>query len=338
MKPLISVIVPVHNVESCLGSCVESILSQTYKNLEVILINDGSIDGSGPVCEKYAAKDERVHVIHMSYKGVSAARNAGIKAAKGKYIGFVDGDDYIKADMLEKLYLLAEKTKSDISICKLGREVEGKIINDNGETVYSIKMDNLEAMRELFKGKLYRFSLCNKLFKRACFHGIQFPEGRIHEDLSTTYQLFTQAEKAVFTNYAGYIYVKRENSILTSKFSERRLDALIAWKEILPFMKEKYPLLYKEVVTGFGYWAVDNLYYIQNQVEDSRKKKDYLKSIQETIRYYYKDLMQNSLLSVKYKFILTSLNYHTDVFILMENIKTISRIKRVKKRNHVTEV
>lgn len=329
MKPRLSIIVPVHNLEKYLNHCIDSILNQTFTDFELILINDGSIDASASICEAYAQKDSRVRVIHQNYQGVSGARNAGVRAVRGEYVGFIDGDDYVKENMLEVLYGLAVRTKSDISICKLGREIEGKVINEDNDAIYSKEMDNLTAMRELFKGELYRFSLCNKLFKKSCFTGIRFPEGRIHEDLSTTYRLFARSEKAVFTNYTGYIYVKRQNSILTSRYSEKRLDALTGWKEILIFMKNQYPLLYKETVAGFGYWSVDNLYYVLNQVGNQTEKKKYLSSIQSGVRHYYRDLLQNRLLSVKYKSILSLLNYNPGVLLTVNNIKNRSQRKQV---------
>ncbi|MBO0958844.1 glycosyltransferase, partial [Neobacillus sp. MM2021_6] len=255
MKPEISIIVPVYNIEHYLRECVDSILSQTFTNFEVILVNDGSSDNSGDICKEYAKLDGRVKVINQINKGVSAARNAGIKIAQGAYIGFVDGDDYIDNKMYQELYSLCEESKSDISICKLGREINGKLINKS-QDCFKKEMDNKEAMRELFKGVLYRFSLCNKLFRRKCFEDIHFPEGRIHEDLSTTYKLFANANKAVYTNNIGYIYVKRENSILTTRFNEKRLDAFKGWDEILEFMNESYPELSDEFISCFVYGCI----------------------------------------------------------------------------------
>ncbi|MEH7226759.1 glycosyltransferase, partial [Bacillus sp. JJ1566] len=269
MGPVVSIIVPVYNVEKYLSSCIDSILAQTLTDIEVILVNDGSTDHSGKICDEYAASDTRVKVIHKEYGGVSSARNVGVGMAQGEYIGFVDSDDRIEQEMYMELYHLCKDTSSDISICILGREMNGKIINQHNNKIYTKLMDNEEAMKQLFKGELYRFSLCNKLFKKSCFVNIIFPEGRIHEDLATTYKLFSNANRVVYKNFIGYIYIKRQNSLLTSSFNEKRLDAFIAWNEILNFMIKRYENLFDEIIASFGYWSVDNFYYILNQVDDS---------------------------------------------------------------------
>lgn len=326
LQPKISIIVPVYNIDMYLGKCLDSILAQTFTDFEVIVVNDGSTDHSGIICDQYAEKDQRIRVIHKQHGGVSSSRNVGIEQAEGDYIGFVDGDDYIKENMYKILYGLCIETKSHISICKLGREVDGEIINKIGEP-YIKELTNEEAMRELFKGILYRFSLCNKLFHKRCFDHIQFPEGRIHEDLSTTYQLFAQATKSVFINKIGYIYVKRKNSILTSKFNEKRMDSLIGWNEILLFMNQYNRELLRDVYSCFGYWCVDNVYYILNQVDDKQEKKRYLKIIQETVNTYYKDLIKKNVLSFKYKYIVTILHYNINLLLFSNHLKrAISKV------------
>ncbi|MFD0829836.1 glycosyltransferase family 2 protein [Neobacillus sp. M.A.Huq-85] len=322
MKPLISIIVPVFNVEPFLGDCLDSLLAQTLGDFEVILVNDGSTDNSINICNSYAESDNRIKVIDKEYGGVSSARNAGLKLAKGDYIGFVDGDDYILKNMYLELYELCEKTESDISISKLGREINGEIINKSHDPFVK-EMDNIEAMRELFKGILYRFSLCNKLFKRKCFENIQFPDGRIHEDLSTTYKLFANSDKAVYTNNIGYIYVKRENSILTSKFNEKRLDAFIGWDEILAFMIKRYPELSQEFLTCYVFGCVDNIFYILNQVNNKRDQKHYIRYLQQHVKKYFRQIINNDFISLKYKSLLTLLNYNFSILVFLNNLKNL---------------
>lgn len=327
MNPEISIIVPVYNVEKYLGDCIDSILAQTFTSFEVILVNDGSMDRSGAICDDYAKLDRRIRVLHKEKCGVSTARNVGVNAAKGEYIGFVDSDDRIHKNMYQKLYELCTETNSDIAICKLGREINGKLINKDEEGKSVKKMDHIEAMRQLFKGVLYRFSLCNKLFKRRCFEKVKFPEGRIHEDLSTTYRLFANANKAVFTNKIGYIYVKRENSILTSRFNEKRLDAFIGWDEILLFMKKEYPQLYQEVMASFVYWCIDNVYYILDPVQNKNDRKKHLNQIQQCVRKHYKDIQKEISFSFMYRYMITLLNYNVGLLILSYSLKKF--VKRV---------
>ncbi|MEW9501068.1 glycosyltransferase family 2 protein [Jeotgalibacillus marinus] len=322
MKPIISIIVPVYNVENHLRKCLDSLLAQTLTNFEVIVVNDGSTDRSGKICDEYSVKDMRIKVIQKENGGLSSARNVGIKAAEGQYIGFVDGDDRIDVNMYENLYRQSIDTKSDISVCTLGREIDGTLVNEEKEKLVK-EMDNVEAMRELFKGDLYRFSVCNKLFKKHCFENVQFPEGRIHEDLSTTYRLFANSNKTVFNNHIGYIYVKRKDSILTSQFSEKRLDSFTGWNEILLFMNKKYPQLYSEILAAFTFWCVDNMYYIINQVETKEKKREYLNVIQKNVKKNYISIMKNYDLSLKYKYLITLINYNVDLMLFMNKLKKL---------------
>jgi glycosyltransferase involved in cell wall biosynthesis len=323
MRPEISIIVPVYNVELYINKCLDSILNQTLTNIEIIVVNDGSTDNSGSICNEYAEKDNRVRIIHKTNGGLSSARNAGIKIARGEFLGFVDSDDYIDDNFYKRLYELCKETNSDISICKFAREINGILINEPEEEV-NIEMDNIESMRQLFKGVLFRFSVCNKLFKKTCFENILFPEGRIHEDLSTTYKLFNNSSKAIYTNYKGYIYVNRENSILTSKFNKNRLDAFIGWDEILSFMEENYPQLSREFLSCFAYGAVDNTFKILNQVENKEQRVTYLNIIRQLVRKYYRNIIKNDALSLKYKFILLLLSYRLNLLLLYKNSTKLS--------------
>ena len=322
MDPIISIIVPIYNVGKYLPRCIESILNQTFNNFELILVNDGSTDNSGVVCDDYAKKDTRIKIIHKSNGGVSSARNAGLYVAKGEYIGFVDPDDYIDKNMYEKLYRLCIDNNSDIAICRFNREINGKIQNKES-TEEIIELNNMEAMNELFKGNLYRFSLCNKLFSKKCFNDVLFPEERIHEDLSTTYKLFANSKKAVYINYCGYIYVRRENSILTSTYNEKRLQAFIAWDEIIEFIDKNYYEIIEQVIATFTYWCVDNILYILNQVNNSKKKNNYLNIIQKYTTKFYIYIKRNNILSRSYKLRIRIFNINYKLFILGRKIRKV---------------
>lgn len=187
-------------------------------------------------------------------------------------------------------------------------------------------MEHLESMQQLFKGELYRFSLCNKLFKKKCFDKITFPEGRIHEDLSTTYRLFANSDKAIFTNYIGYIYIKRENSILTAIFSEKRLESFFGWDEIIAFITKNYEKISNEVFSSFGFWLVDNVFYILNQVNDKDDRKRYLYFIQTYVRKHYKNLQSNPAFAFQYKLIIALLFFNVKVLIITINFKNIPKM------------
>jgi glycosyltransferase involved in cell wall biosynthesis len=328
MKPAISIIVPVYNTEPFLKKSLDSILTQTFKDFEVLIVNDGSTDNSGDICDEYALKDKRVKVIHKKNGGLSSARNAGLRIARGEFLSFLDSDDYIDKDMLKVMYTLCRETNSDISICKFSREVNGLLEREPYNDECILEMNNDEALRHLFKGVLFRFSVCNKLFKKSCFDDIIFPEGRIHEDLSTTYKLFSKSNKAVYTSYQGYVYVKREESILTSKYNKKRLDAFLGWKEILFFMSTNYPNLNNEFFSCFAFGSVDNIHSILNQVENRRDKEAYLKVIQSLVRKYFSKVLGNNSLSFKYKITLVLLII--DANLLIFSGETKNKLRRSK--------
>lgn len=224
--------------------------------------------------------------------------------------------------MYEKLYRLCIDNNSDIAICRFNREINGKIQNKES-TEEIIELNNMEAMNELFKGNLYRFSLCNKLFSKKCFNDVLFPEERIHEDLSTTYKLFANSKKAVYINYCGYIYVRRENSILTSTYNEKRLQAFIAWDEIIEFIDKNYYEIIEQVIATFTYWCVDNILYILNQVNNSKKKNNYLNIIQKYTTKYYIYIKRNNILSRSYKLRIRIFNINYKLFILGRKIRKV---------------
>lgn len=316
----VSIIVPVYNVEKYIENCIQSLLNQTLKDIEIILVDGNSKDKSGYICDKYEKIDSRIKVIHTEDRGVSYSRNIGIKVAEGDFIGFVDSDDYVDKNMYKKLYDLCTENNCELSVCKLGREIDGKIINYEDNEFLKI-MNNEEAMEELFKGVLYRFSLCNKLFKKDLFKDIAFPEGRIHEDLSTTYRLFANANKVTYINYIGYIYVKRSNSILTSKYNKKRLDAFIGWSEILDFINEKYPMLKDTVYACYTYACIDHMNYILNQVEHKDEKMQLLSVIRKNVNIYYKNILRNRILTKKYKILISILNYNSNLLVNLNSIR-----------------
>ncbi|MFG6149944.1 glycosyltransferase family 2 protein [Halobacillus sp. B23F22_1] len=326
MNPAISIIVPVYNVEPYLRRCLDSILEQTFTDIEVIVVNDGSTDGSGEICDEFAEKDKRIRVIHKKNGGLSSARNAGLDIVKGEYIGFVDSDDYIDINMYKKLYELCIYTRSEISICTFGEVNEKNVSVPKKEKDLILEMDNNEGLRQLFKGEIYRFSVCNKLFNRKCMSNIKFPVGLLHEDLATSYQMFAKASKVVFTNFTGYMYFKRENSILNKEYHEGRLGSFVGWEEILEFIRKKYPNLLDECYSTFVYWSVDNSVYILNQVQNTELRIRYLLTIQKHIRNHYKKILQSKHLNSKYKLIIIMIALNPKLLNLHYQFKNRERI------------
>ena len=213
--PLISLIVPVYNVKDYLKTCLQSILEQTYKNLEIILVDDGSDDGSSGICDEYARMDQRIKTIHLPHSGVSAARNAGLAAATGELLGFVDSDDWIDHDMYQYLYALMQEHDADVSACTYLLEQEGrpsKIINNTGKLyVFSRK----EIIRALVKNDFVKNYLWAKLFKRKLFDRLSFPVGRVYEDVAVLYKVFYSSQKVVLSCVSKYHYMIHKNESIT---------------------------------------------------------------------------------------------------------------------------
>lgn len=229
MEKLISVIVPVYNVEKYIHRCVDSILAQTYTNLEIILVDDGSPDNCPAICDEYAKKDSRIKVIHKENSGLSSARNAGLDIATGDYIGFIDSDDYIASDMYKKLYKSIIENDSDMAICNYEFVNEqGKSLNNNMPVpngVYSAK----EALAFLQIDNYGAFvSACNRLFSKNLFDNFRFPIGKLNEDNFTAYQLIYRCGNIVMLSEPLYSYLQHSDSIMHQKITIRRFDELQA--------------------------------------------------------------------------------------------------------------
>ncbi|MFI3236467.1 MAG: glycosyltransferase [Lachnospiraceae bacterium] len=231
MKELISVIVPIYNVEGYLDRCISSIIGQTYWNLEIILINDGSIDNSGELCEKWKLYDKRISVIHKFNGGLSSARNAGLNIAKGRYYIFVDSDDYIHTKMLERLYETLIQDNSEMTISNFyfdyGKSIEMNMSEiPNIGTVFS----SLEILYRLRGSKGSYFTVAwNKLYKAELFKDIRFPEGKIHEDVFVAHRIFQKCTRVSCIDEPLYYYVQREGSIMDKGFRIASLDIVEAY-------------------------------------------------------------------------------------------------------------
>lgn len=214
-KPIISVIIPVYKVEPYLKKCIESVIRQTYTNLQIILVDDGSPDNCGKICDEYALKDNRIKVIHKKNGGLSEARNIGINEANGEYIGFVDSDDYIEETMYEDLYNLIQAYKSDISICNF--YVVTNNINEIKNVNNGIKVYNkLEILNEILLDRNIQSYAWNKLYKKSLFDDIQYPVGKKYEDIGTTFYILERCNRIVVSGKPEYYYLVRKDSIVNN--------------------------------------------------------------------------------------------------------------------------
>lgn len=236
----ISVIVPVYNVKPYLETCINSILNQSYTNLQLILIDDGSTDGSSEICDEFSEIDSRIVVIHQENAGLSAARNAGIEIADGDYISFVDSDDYVHAQMYEYL-LSAFKNNTDVEIScanfqkvTQGIQIPGKNILPKFEVV-----DANTALKMYLKDITgYWIIACAKLYKKELFREIRYPIGKIHEDEFVTYQIIYEAKKIAYTEQKYYYYLQRDDSIMSKRTFYSEMNRIEAQLQRNDFLKK----------------------------------------------------------------------------------------------------
>jgi len=248
MSNLISVIIPVYNTEQYLNDCVASVLAQTHAELEIILVDDGSTDGSAALCDEWAAKDPRIVAIHKPNSGVSDARNVGLEAAHGDYIGWVDSDDWIEPEMYQTLLDALLRENADIAAC-----THNVCYPDHVEEPPPVPYfvgGRTEFMERLWKRE-YRVELCYKLYRRKCWENVRFFSGKIHEDEYATPLVLHNAEKIVQLPQVFYHYRKRENSIMSKPFHIGRMDAIEVWDQHQALIKKYYPSAMKYFIPQF---------------------------------------------------------------------------------------
>lgn len=232
----VSVVIPIYNVENYLDKCLSSVINQSYNNLEIICVNDGSSDNSEKIILEYVKKDDRIIYVKQKNGGLSFARNTGISKATGKYICFIDSDDWVSNDFVFKMVENLENNKSDISICNIKHiYIDGSEKKVSYGISNNMVLDSYDALKELFIGRVLQNHTVNKLYKLDLFkkNCITFPVGRIYEDVFTTYRLFLVSNKiSLFNEYLYFYLQERDGSILTKKFDEKKLDLLDAINEI----------------------------------------------------------------------------------------------------------
>lgn len=238
----ISVVIPVYNVGCYLVESLQSVLSQTYRHLEIILVDDGSSDNSGEICDIYAKKDNRIRVFHTENRGLSAARNVGIRNATGEFISFVDADDWIEMDMFENLLLKIEETDADVAVCSFIWEGTSPIFEDVIKEGTYIGNEKLEALLE---GKI-NSNVWNKVYRRELFENVYFPEGKNYEDVMIMHRILFMAKKVVVISDPKYHYRIRAESITKTYSASNLLDYAESHFERCQFYNENAQDLYFE--------------------------------------------------------------------------------------------
>ena len=260
-QSLISVIVPVYNVKEYLNTCVESILNQTHENLEVILVDDGSTDGSGEICDSYAKTDTRVQVLHTKNGGQAAARNRGIEVSKGEYLTFIDSDDSMEPELIETLYLAQKKSGANLVSCRW-------------RNVYQIDTD---------------VCVWAKLYQRDLFKSLRFEEGKIYEDFAIMFPILEQTQKVTFLGYDGYCYLQRSAGTMRQSFHRKKM-ALIDYAEV---MYRHISTVYPKLAEAAAYRAVRADFNIYLQIPRTAEYKEERKRVENCIKKYRKTVLRD---------------------------------------------
>ena len=310
--PLISVIVPVYNNSQYLCHCLDSIKDQTYKNVEIILIDDGSTDNSGMLCDKYSEIDQRFVVVHQENKGVAAARNRALDLANGDYIIQVDSDDYISDDAIESLYKNMEKSGADLCVCnfRLGIDTNfnfAHLCNTN-VNVYS---GNTRFKKLFDDKKFHTIGPCGKLYKKELFNDLRYPDGKIHEDEYLAHYIVGRCKKIAYMDDVLYYYVVNNHSITHSNFSMKRLDAIDALEDRIKYINAigdtlLTKLCYIDFLKRFQYYYYGVKYNFP-------EKKDEINKLYAEYRKYYFDSLKYLNLYYRFRFgifiVMPTLNY-----------------------------
>ena len=303
-KIKVSIIVPVYNVETYLPKCIESILTQSYSNLEIILVDDGSEDTSGKICERFAKEDLRIPVIHKENGGLSDARNAGLEVATGNYYMFIDSDDYLSSDATETLLVAAKKNKCEISVCNMIRFSE-----DGKESDFYVPVHEETVYRGNERyATLNQPSVCNKMFKAELFDDVRFPKGKFYEDTFVYHRLVYKAESIVLTGKNSYWYLLRQGSILgRPQYTNRYFDFIEA-----VYCRAKF--LVENNVQPYGNEACLSLYAALSNAEKhiikTAENAGCFRLAHEQYKFAYNTLMKvGTDCGIKQKLRLLLLNY-----------------------------
>ena len=310
---LVSIIIPVYNVEKYLNRCIDSVIKQSYKNIEILLIDDGSTDESGIILDKYKKNDARIKVFHKKNEGLSSTRNYGLKKCSGEYVCFIDSDDFISKYMIETLLKNLLKTKSDISICGIKYFYDGDKIDDKCSNE-CIEYNREEALLKMID---YNSSVApnavNKLDNRNLFSiDCLYPVGKLYEDMGVTAKLFSKCNKIVYTPDCYYYYVQRSDSITNESFREKDLDHIYMSKLLYNFIYENIKPLKNEYY----------VYHILNEISccnkifasNEKKHKDIITQTKNDIKHNFKLILKSNVYNFKKKMQIICMGYFTNIY------------------------
>lgn len=298
MEEKVSVIIPIYKVEKYLQNCVDSVINQTYSNLEIILVNDGSPDNCGNICDEYAKKDTRIKVIHKENGGLSSARNSGLEVATGEWITFVDSDDYLKQDFIECLTSLSEHNY-DVGICLPQVFYDNKVAKDYRLlNTKKIVMNGIEALEIMLYQKQFDTSAWGKIYKRDLWKDIRFPVGKLYEDISTIYKVLLKSENIIYTNEKKYMYLQRKDSIMGRRFKVKDMDYIYECKKMMDEV-EKFNIRNLTLASRCRY--VNANFSILLKIGNKKEFINERKEILDNISIFRNEVLMNSNSRLKTK-------------------------------------
>ena len=326
--PLISIIIPAYNIENYIAKCLDSLLNQTYRNLEIIVVDDGSSDDTGKVIDDYSSKYDNIKVIHKKNAGVSSARNSGIEVASGDYIGFVDGDDTVDENMFEILIKNAIKYDADISHCGY-KMVFPSRIDYYHNTGTLVEQNNEIGLKDLLTGNRVEPGLWNKIYKKELFKDIKIDESiKINEDLLINYYLFKKAEKSIFYDKCFYNYTLRKGSAATSTVNINKIiDPIKVRKEILEDLEKNsdlYDIAYEKYIMSLV-GICRNV-----QIRKNKEYKSYIDNAKKSLKYEINNIIKNKAVSKKIKLMVIGNLYFSSIFYIIDDIHAARTGNRTK--------
>ena len=280
MGPLISVILPIYNIKDYVDKCMKSIFAQTYKRLEIIMVDDGSTDGSEKLCDEYLAKDDRVRVFHKKNGGLSDARNYGIERACGEYITCIDPDDFVDKDYVEYLYRILKKYDCKMSVCQHRVVFDSGSIDEKGASGDEA-LSNKHCIERMLYHDVIDTSAWAKLYHKSLFETVKYPVGKLFEDIATTYKLMLQCDKIAVGYQSKYNYIIRSNSIVNGKFNPKKLDLLEMTDRMGRDVLSVYPDLSKAVMRRRVYARFSTLNQMNGVKNVDAKQNDIIAFIKK---------------------------------------------------------
>jgi glycosyltransferase involved in cell wall biosynthesis len=331
MNNKISIIVPIFNSEKYLEKCLDSIVNQTYKNLEIILVNDGSTDNSLLICERYGKKDKRIVIIDIKNGGTAHARNSGLDIATGDLFYFIDSDDFIELDLFDYLLSLLIKNNADIAFSPyLYVDEEYRLLErkNNRESEKITIYNNKEAVRSFLEWDI-PCCMCDKLFKRELFNDLRLLEGYLCEDLNIVYVLLSRSNKVVSSNLQKYYYVNRSSSQMRSEDGFKKLtnSIILVIDRMIDFYKKNYPDLYYNAIC----YGLDEFFIYLVSIPPNKNFKDFKNNLNNYIKKYIKLLPKNNICLKKIKFKIFVFNLSPDILcFLVRFIRRVNKFFPVK--------